>query len=66
MQPNLILTEIRHTRDELARAAGYDVRKFMDAIRERERAAAASGTVFAPLAVGEEESCIVREEPPKV
>ena len=40
MEPNPILTEIRHTRDELARKSGYDVRKFMDFIRERERKAA--------------------------
>lgn len=49
MQPNPILTEIRHTRDELARKSGYDVRKFMDFIREREREAAARGVKFAPV-----------------
>ena len=65
MQPNPILTEIRATRDEMARAAGYDVRKFMDAIRERECAAVALGTSFAPPVLSEEESCILREEPPK-
>ena len=64
MQPNPILTEIRHTRDEMARAAGYDVKKFMDTIRERERAAATRGIAFViPLPVAEE-SCILREEPP--
>ena len=47
MQPNPILTEIRRTRDELARKSGYDVRKFMDFIREREREAAARGVKFA-------------------
>jgi hypothetical protein len=50
MEPNPILTEIRHTRDELARKSGYDVRKFMDFIRERERDAAARGVKFAPRA----------------
>ena len=39
MEPNPVLTEIRRTRDELARKSGYDVRKFMDFIREREREA---------------------------
>ena len=48
MAPNPILTEIRHTRDELARKSGYDVRKFMDFIREREREALARGVKFAP------------------
>ena len=37
MKPNPIPTEIRHTRDELARKSGYDVRKFMDFIRELSR-----------------------------
>ena len=63
MQPNPILTEIRHTRDEMARAAGYDVKKFMDTICAHGRTAAAKGTVFARLVLGEEESCIFREEP---
>jgi hypothetical protein len=46
MEPNPILTEIRRTRDELARKSGHDVRKFMDYIREREREAAARGVKF--------------------
>lgn len=50
MESNPILTEIRQTRDELARKSGYDVRKFMDFIREREREAAARGVKFAPVA----------------
>ena len=65
MQPNPILTEIRHTRDEMARAADYDVKKFMDTIRTREHTAATKGTVFARPVLGEEESCILREEPLK-
>ncbi len=48
MEPNPILTEIRRTRDELARKSGNDVRKFMDVIREHERATAARGVKFAP------------------
>lgn len=47
MEPNPILAEIRRTRDELARRSGYDVRKFMDFIRERERTSAARGVKFA-------------------
>ena len=50
MEPNPILTEIRRTRDELARKSGYDVRKFMDFIRERECEALARGVKFAPPA----------------
>ena len=50
MEPNPILTEIRRTRGELTRKSGYDVRKFMDFIREREREAAARGVKFAPAA----------------
>lgn len=50
MQPNPILAEIRQTRDELARKSGYDVRKFMDFIRQCERDAAAQGVKFTPRA----------------
>lgn len=50
MEPNPILKEIRATREELARQSGYDVRKFMDFIRERERESAARGVTFAPVA----------------
>ena len=49
MELNPILTEIRRTREELARKSGYDVRKFMDFIREREHEAAARGVKFAPV-----------------
>jgi hypothetical protein len=49
MDPNPILVEIRSTRDELARKSGYDVRKFMDFIRAREREAVARGMKFAPV-----------------
>ncbi|HEV7401902.1 MAG TPA: hypothetical protein VGO11_03215 [Chthoniobacteraceae bacterium] len=50
MEPNPILTEIRATREELARKSGYDVGKFMDFIRERERESARRGVTFAPVA----------------
>ena len=53
MEPNPILIEIRRTRDELARKSGYDVRKFMAFIRERERQSATRGVGFAPAPVPE-------------
>ena len=53
MKPNPILEEIRHTRDELARRSGYNVRKFMDQIREREREATARGEKFEHCVLGE-------------
>ena len=65
MQPNSILAEIRHTRDEMARAADYDVKKFMDAIRKREHTSAAQGTTFTNPMPDEGETCIIREDPPK-
>ena len=43
---NKILTEIRQTRDDLARETGYDVQRLFDYIREREREAAARGVKF--------------------
>ncbi len=49
MEPNPILAEIRGTRDELARKSGYNVQKFMDFIRAREREAVARGVKFAPV-----------------
>ena len=32
-----ILTEIRQTRDDLARETGYDLQQLFDYVRERER-----------------------------
>ena len=40
---NKILTEIRQTRDGLARETGYDLQRLFDYVREREREAAARG-----------------------
>ena len=39
MQANPILSEIRSTRDKIARESGYDVRQMMDRVREREKSA---------------------------
>ena len=66
MKPNPILTEIRQTRDDLARETGYDLQRLFDYIRERERAAAARGVKFVSPAPREKgTSCALREEPPK-
>ena len=47
--PNAILTEIRQTRDDLARETGYNLKQLFDCICEREREAAASGVKYVPL-----------------
>jgi hypothetical protein len=63
---NKILTEIRQTRDDLARETGYDLKRLFDFIREREREAAARGVKFVSPAPREQEtSYSLREEPPK-
>ena len=66
MKPNPILTEIRQTRDNLARETGYDLKRLFDYVREREREAAARGVKFVSPAPREKETSIaLREEPPK-
>ena len=63
---NRILTEIRQTRDDLARETGYDLKRLFDYVREREREAAARGVNFVSPAPREDETaCSLREEPPK-
>ena len=63
---NRILTEIRQTRDNLARETGYDLKRLFDYVREREREAAARGVKFVSPAPREDETaCSLREEPPK-
>ena len=65
MKTNEILTEIRRTRDDLARATGYDLNRLFDYIREREREAAARGVKFVSPAPREKETAgALREEPP--
>ena len=62
---NKILTEIRQTRDDLARETGYDLKQLFDYVREREREAAARGVKFVSPAPREKETaCSLREEPP--
>ncbi len=67
MEPNEILTEIRQTRDDLARETGYDLKRLFDYVREREREAALRGVKFVSPAKDEHEesTTILREEPPK-
>ena len=66
MKPNNILTEIRQTRDDLARETGYDLKRLFDYVREREREAATRGVKFVSPAPREKEtSYALRKEPPK-
>jgi hypothetical protein len=66
MKPNNILTEIRQTRDDLARETGYDLKQLFDFVRERECEAAARGVKFvSPAPRGKETPYSLREEPPK-
>ena len=63
---NKILTEIRRTRDNLARETGYDLRRLFDYVRECEREAAARGVKFVSPAPREKETAYsLREEPPQ-
>ena len=66
MKPNEILTEIRQTRDDLARETGYDLKRLFDYVREREHEAAARGVKFVSPASREKETAYsLREEPPQ-
>ncbi len=66
MKLNKILTEIRQTRDDLARETGYDLKRLFDYVRKREREAAAHGVKFVSPAPREKEPAYsVREEPPQ-
>ena len=63
---NKILTEIRQTRDDLARETGYDLQRLFDYVRDREREAAARGVKFVSPAPRETEATYaLREESPK-
>ena len=66
MKTNTILTEIRQTRDDLARETGYDLQRLFDYVREREREAAARGVKFvSPTPRETAAAYALREEPPK-
>ena len=62
-EDNEILREIRATRAAIAHQAGYGVHRLF----EQEREAAGRGVKFVSFAkkATDEESCILREEPPK-
>ena len=63
MNENEILAEIRATRDEHARECGYDIHKiFADLRAETARLQAEGRKVVYPAT---DESCTLREEPPK-
>jgi len=67
MKTNPILTEIRQTRDDLARETGYDLQRLFDYVRERERESAARGVKFVSFAEdARPEPCVVRDEPTKL
>jgi hypothetical protein len=63
MKPNPILSEIRATRDRLAKECGFDVRKLAERIRLREAQEKARGTKF--VSFESPESSVLHEEPPK-
>jgi hypothetical protein len=63
---NKILTEIRQTRDALARETGYDLQRLFNYVREREREAAAHGVKFVLPARREKDTAYaLHEEPPR-
>ena len=65
MKTNPLLTELRQTRDDLARETGYDLNRLFDYVREREREAAARGVKFLSPAPREKEAAYaLREEAP--
>lgn len=65
MKANPILRELRKTRDDLAREAGYDLQRLFDLVHAREGAAVARGIpVVRPAASAARPATeIVREEP---
>ena len=67
MKPNPVLTEIRRTRDALARENGYDLQRLFDFVREREREAAAHGVKFVvPAPRKGQTTYLLREDPPRL
>jgi hypothetical protein len=66
MKSNPILTEIRRTREDLAREADYNLQRLFDYVRERERKAATRGVKFVSPAPRETEAAYaLREEQPR-
>ena len=67
MNQNPILEEIWRLREEIARESNHDIHAMAGAAREREARLAAQGWQLVSFAdeVAHDESCVVREEPPK-
>ena len=66
MKLNPILSEIRRTREDLARETHYDLQQLFDYIRDREREAAVQGVKFVSPAPRETTTAYaLREEPPR-
>ena len=67
MKLNPILAEIRQTRDDLAREAGYDLKRLFEQVREREIESARRGVKFVSFASESHEKAgeVVPEEHPK-
>lgn len=66
MKRNKILSEIRRTREELARETGYDLQRLFDYVRECEREAVAHGVKFVlPPSRAKETAYALRDEPRK-
>lgn len=63
---NEILTDLRRIRDEHAEECGYDIHRVFAELRaETERLKAEGWTVVPSPAQRHEDSCVVREDPPK-
>ena len=67
MNKNPILEEIWRVREEIARESNHDIHEMAEAAREREARLAAQGWKLVSFAdeAKHDESCVVREEPPK-
>lgn len=67
MNKNPILEEIWRVREEIARESDHDIHAMAKAAREREAKLAAQGWRLVSFAdeATRDESCVVREEPPK-
>ena len=65
MKHNEILDEIYRAREHIVSEAGDDSQRLLAWVRAEEAKARASGTQFAPLPEPVQESCILREDPPK-
>lgn len=64
MKVDPILQEVWDVKDRLAAEAGYDIRRFVEQLRDWEKA---NSHLLAPAKAGKttETGCVLREEPPK-